>query len=231
MADNKREHEAVETAAETPATVGGDRDQAQDRLIAQGRGDRDAYASILRQQPGAMSHGASALHARFGNAFAMQVMDEVGGNAERGSGERETEGYEATRGAPAPAAKVPGLADFEKDMAVMRDRYDARMRALAENGEEVQNNPGVVPGDPGVEYRLNDPIVSGNRLLADTKKKIDELEEAKSREKAGSATWNKLNKVQQDLLQWGGILWEEEYRYRELLKKRGFKAKNVEPFP
>lgn len=231
MTDGKRERDVAEAEAEVDgaATVGRGRDDGRDQLVARGGGDRGAYANILRDRPGAMAQNASALHAGLGNAFTMQVMDEVEGDAERGPSDIES--YAGARGAPAAATKHRSIADFEKDMAVLRDRYDARMRALSENGEEVQNNPGVVPGDPGVEYKLNDPIVSGNRLLADTKKKIDELEDAKSGEKAGSARWNTLNKMQQDLLQWGGILWEEEYRYRELLKKRGFKASNLEPFP
>lgn len=216
MAEATRERDDTQAEAVRPPPTSGAARGEGEQLVARGGGDQEAYAGMLREQPGAMEHGASALHAQFGNAYAMQVMD----------------GVEDSRGASTTAAaKVPSLADFEKEMAVLRNRYDARMRALSDAGEEVQNNPGLVPGDPGIEYRLNDPIVSGNRLIAETKRKIDELEDAKSHEKAGGARWNKLNRMQQDLIQWGGILWDEEQRYREILKKRGFTAKNVEPFP
>ena len=218
-------HEAGENESERPTKAAAAHDGAQDRMIARGGGDHQAYANLLRTQPGGMAHGASALHAQFGNAYAMQVMGALEGGPERGHGDH------GPRGTPSGAGKTPSIAEFEKVMGLLRNRYDARMRALSENEEEVQNNPGVVPGDPGVEHKLNEPIVSGNRLLADTKKEIEALEDAKSHEKAGSARWNKLNNMQQELAQSGRILWEQEYQFRQLLKKRGFKAPNLEVFP
>ena len=223
---DRKDHDATESESERPTQAASARDGAQDRMIAGGGGDHEAYASQLRSQPGGFAQGVAALHAQFGNAYAMQVMAQL----EQGGSEQTADkgGHETHHG---PLGAGPSIADFEKDVAVLRNRYDARMRALSDHEEEVQNNPGVVPGDPGVEHRLNDPIVSGNRLLVDTKKEIGALEAAKSHEKAGSSRWNQLNNLQQELVRSGDILWEQEHRYRALLKKRGFKAQNVEPFP
>ncbi len=215
--DRDRERQETEGATEAALVnapqAGRERDSRGDRVIASGGGDRDAYASQLREQPGAMPHGVAALQSNLGNAFTMQVLD----------------GADGSRGAS--TAKGPSVADFEKDQEAFRNRYDARTRALAEMGAELEGNPGLVAGDPYVDLKVTDPYLHANRLLSHTKTKIAELETAKDAQKVGSAAWNKLNKMQQELTQWGEILRADVDRYYELLKKRGFKTRPPESFP
>lgn len=221
MAHGTRDQKAAENESEHRTKPAAQHDGAQDRMIAHSGGDQEAYANTLRGQHGAMAHqGVAALHAQFGNAYAMQVMGHVEGEA-----------HEGARGTPSGAGKGPSVAELEKELVALRNRYDARTRALSESEDEVQNNAAVVPGDPGVEHKVNEPIVSGNRLLEDTKHEIERLEYAKSLEKAGSSRWNKLNGMQHELMRSATAFSEQVWRYRQLLKQRGFKVQNQEPFP